>query len=245
MWGGADYERVAQQFASIHDDLVSRIAPNEGERWLDVGTGTGEVALRVARSGAEVTAIDISAQLLDQARAKPGAARVTWQLADAQALPFEDASFDGVVSCFAAIFAPDQARTAKELARVCRRGGRLGLTSWRPGAGPHTVYDRFAPSDGYLGVDEWGKEARVEEWLGESFELKFEERVWHLTGESPEAVYEEMTEGAPPVKALLETLDAERAGELRQALLDYWEDYRVDGGVDEPRAYLIVEGRRH
>jgi SAM-dependent methyltransferase len=244
MWGGADYERVARQFAPIHDDLVERLAPKPGERWLDVGTGTGEVALRAARAGAEVTAGDISEELLVLARAKPDADSVTWQLADAQALPFEDASFDAVSSCFAVIFAPDQQAAARELARVCRPGGRLGLTAWRPGSGPHSVFDRFAPSDGSLGVDEWGKEERVSEWLGASFELQFSEGVWHLVAPSPEVAFEDMTEGAPPLKALFTTLEPERAEEFRRAMLDYWEGFRAEGGIDEPRPYLIVEGRR-
>src|SRR5918912_2631100 len=128
MWGGADYERIAQRFAPVHDELVARLVPAPGERWLDVGTGTGEVALRAARGGAEVTAIDISNELLELARAKEDAERVSWELGDAQSLRFDDGAFDVVVSSFAVIFAPDQEAAAHELGRVCRRGGRLGLT---------------------------------------------------------------------------------------------------------------------
>src|SRR5918911_5325260 len=131
MWGGADYERIAQRFAPIHDELVARLAPSPGERWLDVGTGTGEVALRAARAGAEVTAIDISDELLDQARAKEGATSVRWELGDAQSLRFDDSAFDVVVSCFAVIFA-DQKAAAPELGRVCRSGGGGGAPA--PGA---------------------------------------------------------------------------------------------------------------
>src|SRR5205085_6894613 len=84
MWGGADYERVAQAFLPVHDELIARLQPRPGERWLDVGTGTGEIALRAARAGADVTAVDISSELLELARAKPDAERVRWQLGDAQ-----------------------------------------------------------------------------------------------------------------------------------------------------------------
>jgi SAM-dependent methyltransferase len=244
MWGGADYERIARRFAPIHDDLVARAAPFAGERWLDVGTGTGEVALRVARAGADVTAIDISESLLDIARTKSGAGDVHWELGDAQSLRFADAGFDGVTSCFAVIFAPMPEAAAGELARVCRSGGRLVLTAWRPEDGPHAIYDRFIRDESYSTADEWGNEARVAELLGEAFELQIDERVWHLTGESPEAVWELMAEGAPPVKALIGTLAPDRAVEFREAMLEYWAGFQANGGVDEPRRYLIVTGRR-
>jgi SAM-dependent methyltransferase len=244
MWGGADYDRIARQFAPIHDDLVKRLRPVVGERWLDVGTGTGEVALRVSRAGADVTAVDISKALLEIARAKPGAGGVTWELGDAQALPFDDGGFDGVVSCFAVIFAPNPEAAAHELARACRPGGRLGLTAWRPEDGPHAIYRRFVEDEAYATADEWGTEARVAELLGGAFELEIDEGVWHLTGESPEAVWELMTEGAPPVKALLATLGPDDADAFREAMLDYWAGFQSSGIVAEPRRFLIVTGRR-
>src|SRR5206468_1717988 len=109
---------------------------------------------------------------------------------------------------------------------------------------PHTIFDRFAPSDGYLGADEWGKEECVEEWLGDAFELAFSDGVWHMRVESPQAAWELMSEGAPPIKALLDTLDPERRQELRAAMLDFWKTFETADGVDEPRPFLIVEGRR-
>ena len=245
MWGGADYDRVARQFGPIHDELVVRLEPSPGEGWLDVGTGTGEVALRAAQAGPEVTAVDISESLLDIAREKPGADRVTWELGDAQALRFEDASFDVVVSCFAVIFAPDQEAAAGELARVCKPSGRLGLTGWRPEDAPHAIYKRFVPSDSMAGADQWGNEAHVHGLLDGAFELEIEERVWHLTADSPEAAWTLMSEGAPPVKALLGTLEAAEAAEFRAAMIERWEGFQAEGGpVDEPRRYLLVTGRR-
>jgi SAM-dependent methyltransferase len=243
MWGGADYERIAQRFAPIHDELVARLVPASGERWLDVGTGTGEVALRAARAGADVTAIDISEELLEQARAKEGADHVRWEVGDAQALRFGDSAFDVVVSCFAVIFA-DQDTAAPELGRVCRSGGRLGLTAWRPNEGLHALYEHFSPSDEPDPAERWGEEARLEELLGPAFELEIEERVWHLKVESPEAAWELMTEGAPPVKNLVATLDPERLAEFRAAMLDRWAGLRTADGVDDVREFLLVIGRR-
>ena len=244
MWGDADYDRVALQFAPIHDDLVARLGPSPGERWLDVGTGTGEVALRVARAGVEVAAVDISEKLLAVARTKPDAERVAWELGDAEALRFDDASFDTVVSCFAVIFAPDQEAASAELARVCKPGGRLGLTIWRPEDGPHAIYQRFVPSDAISGADQWGEDVHVRGLLGGAFELEIAEGVWHLTADSPEAAWTLMTEGAPPVKALLAKLDLAVAAEFRAAMLERWAGFQTEGRVDEPRRYLLVTGRR-
>jgi ubiquinone/menaquinone biosynthesis C-methylase UbiE len=244
MWGGADYERVAQKFAPIHDDLVRRLEPAAGERWLDVATGTGEVALRAARAGVDVTAVDISEGLLELARAKPGAERVRWELGDAQDLRFDDGAFDVVVSCFGVIFAPDTEGTASELARVCRSGGRLGLTAWRPEDGPHAIYNQFMPGAAHSIADEWGKEATVEKLLDGAFELRIDEGVWRLTAESPEAAWELMTEGAPPLKALLASLEAEQTKEFRQAMLERWAEFQTGEGVVEPRRFLIITGSR-
>ncbi|MDQ2984688.1 MAG: methyltransferase domain-containing protein [Actinomycetota bacterium] len=244
MWGAADYERVARRFAPIHDELVSSLEPAGGVRWLDLATGTGEIALRAARAGAAVTGADISERLLEQARAK-GAAEsleVVWELADAQDLPYADGAFDVVSSSFGVIFAPDQEAVARELARVAR--GRLGLTCWRPNEGPHAIYERFWPSDEVQGADDWGSEEHVMELLSPAFELEFEEGVWHLTGESPEDLWEVMTEGAPPVKALVATLEPDVLAEFRRAMLEHWAGFRTDDGVDEPRRYLLVGGKR-
>jgi len=241
MWGAADYERVAQRFAGIHDQLVSRLAPRAGDRWLDVATGTGEVAVRAARAGAEVTALDIAPRLLDQARSK--SSDVTWVEGDAQALPFADGSFEVVSSCFGLIFAPAQEVAAREVARVC--SDRLGLTVWRPDEGPHAIYAAFSGEqrEGPTS-DDWGREERLEELLGDAFELELEEHVWWLEGETPEGVFDLMSNGAPPLRALLDSLQPERAEAFREAMLEHWSKFQTSEGVREPRSYLLVLGRR-
>src|SRR5438270_4600745 len=145
MWGGGTYERIAERFAPVHDELVRRLEPGPGVRWLDLATGTGGVALRAARAGAHVTGLDFAPAMLEQARAKGEAEglEIRWELGNAQSLPYDDREFDVVSSCFGVIFAPDQAAVARELARVCRTGGRLGLANWRPNEGLHAIYQRF------------------------------------------------------------------------------------------------------
>jgi SAM-dependent methyltransferase len=241
LWSGGQYELVAARFAEIHDALVENLAPRAGERWLDVATGTGEVALRAARTGADVTGLDIAPRLLEQARAK--SSEVEWVEGDAQALPFADGAFDVVSSSFGLIFAPEQELVAGEVARVCR--GRLGLTVWRPNEGPHAIYAAFSGDQpAWPSPDDWGREERLRELLGDAFELQLQERVWWLEGDSPEDVWELMSTGAPPVKALLDSLEPDRRAEFRAAMLEYWTQFQTPDGVREPRHYLLVQGVR-
>ena len=131
-WSGASYERIAETFAPIHDRIVAALAIGPGAGLLDVACGTGGVALRAARAGADVVGIDISADQLAKARraAEAEGLSIRFDEGDCQELPYDDAGFDAVASAFGAIFAPDHERTAAELARVCRPGGRLALTAW-------------------------------------------------------------------------------------------------------------------
>ena len=243
LWGGADYERIAERFAPVHEALLEHLAVKAGEQVLDVATGTGEVALRAARSGAQVTGLDLAPALLEQARVKADqeSLAVEWVEGNAEALPFDDGSFDVVCSNFGVIFADAEA-AARELGRVCRSGGRLGLTAWRPNAGLHRIYRKFDPRDDP--PERWGEQSRLQELLGADFELRIEERVWALEGDTPEDVWELMTTAAPPVKALVQKLGAQQLAAFRAEMLEHWRGFEQDGRVSEPRGYLLVWGRR-
>jgi SAM-dependent methyltransferase len=242
MWGGADYARLAERFAPIHGRLVDALGARAGVRWLDLATGTGAVAARARRAGADVVAMDVSESLLAQARAN--APDVDFRLADMQALPLEDESFDVVSCCFGVMFPPDSAAVAGELARVCRRGGRLGITAWPPVERLEAIYAAFA-RERAGNYDLWGDEAAIPGLLGGSFELEISREPWTLAGESPEALWDFHISAAPPAKAFLATLDEEGAAGYREAMLDYWRDFAVaGGGVLERRDYLLVLGRR-
>lgn len=162
VWGSAPWECLALTMADIHDDLVTRLAPRRGERWLDVATGTGAVALRAARSGAEVTAQDIAPRLLDWARSLAAAEGLTvaFDVGDVADLPYADRSFDVVSSAHGVSFAADHEAAAAELARVCRPSGRLGLTDWLPDCYPdfEEMLARFRDPDAGGGVrrHNWG-----------------------------------------------------------------------------------------
>lgn len=243
LWGGADYERIAERFAPVHDALLAALAVDPGERVLDVATGTGGVALGAARLGARVTGLDVAPALLEQARVKAGreSLDVEWVEGNAESLPFDDGSFDVVCSSFGVIFADAEA-AAPELGRVCRSGGRLGLTAWQPNAGLHRIYRKFDPREDP--PERWGDPSRLSELLGADFELQVEERVWTLEGDSPEDVWDLVSTSAPPVKAFVEKLGPEKLAAFRGELLEHWRGFERDGRVAEPRGYLLVTGRR-
>src|SRR5688500_9762655 len=134
-WAAGDYAAVAEQIDEVPPrDLLERVAIRPGEEVLDVATGTGNVALPAAAAGAQVIGLDITPELFDTARlraAKKGV-NVVWLEGDAEALPFDDESFDAVLSVFGVQFAPRHEVVAEELARVTRPGGRIGLVNWTP-----------------------------------------------------------------------------------------------------------------
>jgi SAM-dependent methyltransferase len=139
---------------------------------LDVAAGNGNASLAAARRGGEVTATDYVGALLDGTRARAAAegARIEIKEADAEALPFDDASFDVVLSTFGVMFTPNQEQAAAELLRVCRPGGRIGLANWTPtgfiGQMFKIVGSHVPPPAGIRSPLEWGTEARLGELLG-------------------------------------------------------------------------------
>jgi ubiquinone/menaquinone biosynthesis C-methylase UbiE len=212
-----------------------------------VATGTGGVAVRAARSGAQVVGLDLTPVLLEHAHEAAAAAEVELELVegDAQRLPFADGSFDVVVSCFGVIFAPDRVAAANELGRVCRPGGRLGLTVWRPDEGFHALADRFLGERPSSDAGAWGEEGALEELLGDAFELEVEERAFALESESLDAYYEWATTAVPPMAAFMQRLEPSRRGEFRDYFMEtHARHVRADGSVAEERKYLLARGRR-
>ncbi len=135
MWAMGDYPLVASEvIPDLGEVLVGACGVREGDVVLDLACGCGNVAIPAALRGASVIACDLSPELLDAGRrlAAQRGADVTWREADAEALPFEDESFDVVLSCVGVMFAPHHQASADEMIRVCRRGGTIGLVSWTP-----------------------------------------------------------------------------------------------------------------
>jgi SAM-dependent methyltransferase len=239
---------MASRLAAIHDHLVARLAPARGERWLDVGTGTGAVALRAARGGARVTGVDLSPVMIDTARrlAREQGAGIRFEVGDAESLPYEDASFDVVASALGVFLAPDHAAAGRELARVCRAGGRLGVVAWRPDPGAERMHAPFWPpaEPGAGDRRDWGREEYLAELLGQEFELQFEEGELHLTAGSGDELWQLFTSHDGAAKAQVDSLHPRRAQEYRRAYVAYHERHRANGRISLPRRYLLTLGRR-
>ena len=134
MWASGDFAVIAHGVHAVAERLVDSADPIAGCDVLDVATGSGNAAIAAARYGCKVTGLDYVPALLERGRERAAAERlaVTFVEGDAQALPFDDASFDLVVSVFGVMFAPNQAQAASELVRVCRPGGRIVTACWQP-----------------------------------------------------------------------------------------------------------------
>jgi SAM-dependent methyltransferase len=133
-WSSGDYAVVGTTLQIVGEDLCEALDVRAGQTVLDVAAGNGNVALAAARRWCDVTVVDYVGALLDRARERAAAERLSIEFreADAEALPFADESFDVVVSTFGVMFTPDQDRAAAELVRVCKRGGKIGLANWTP-----------------------------------------------------------------------------------------------------------------
>jgi ubiquinone/menaquinone biosynthesis C-methylase UbiE len=239
-WSGASYERLAETYAPIHDRVVPALEIEPGDRVLDVACGTGAVALRAARAGADVVGIDISADQLAKARdaaAEAGVA-IRFEEGDCQELPFAALEFDAVASTFGAVFALDHERTAAELARVCRVGGRLALTAWAEDhwSAVNARAGRTFPAS--ANPYEWAEEEHVRELLGATFDLEFQTGTWRIEAGSGEELWELASTSMPPLKAWLAEQSAEARERAEQVYLDY-----LEPGVLE-RTYLLVLGTR-
>lgn len=251
VWSSAPYEHVADTILHMHDHLVARLGPQPGERWLDVATGTGAVALRAAGAGAAVTGVDLAPTLVETARqrATEEGLSIEFEVGDAECLPYKDASFDVVSSAIGVMFAPDHAAVARELARVCRLGGRLGLTFWCSQGG---VADMFAvmrpfmppPPAGAGNQFDWGRVEYAESFLSDAFTLEFEEGDAPQEGTSGEAIWQLFSSSYGPTKTLVDALDPGRREELHHTFADYFEGHRVGDGIRQPRPYLLVLGER-
>jgi SAM-dependent methyltransferase len=245
--GEATYERLAALLEPIEDELVMRLAPAPGDRVLDIVTGSGALALRAARAGAEVTAIDSSELIVAKVRfdAEDAGLAIAVDTGQPEHLPYDDRSFDVLVSNFGLVYAPDHAIVAAELARVARPGARLGFTAWRPNPKLSDLYRRFTdePIEGREAY-EWGREDHVEDMLGDDFELDFHDGTLWIAAASGEELWELFSTTAPPVVSVLGRLDDAGAEEFHRSFVALYEDYRGDGGIRAPRRYLSVLGRR-
>jgi ubiquinone/menaquinone biosynthesis C-methylase UbiE len=170
-WASGDYAVIGTTLQIVGEQLCESMNLSAGSRVLDIAAGNGNATLAAARRFCTVTSTDYVGALLERGRERAAAERldVEFRVADAEALPFDDGSFDAVVSTFGIMFAPDQARAAAEAARVCRSGGVIGLSNWTPGSFIGQMFTLVShylpPAPGMQSPMRWGSADAVRGWF--------------------------------------------------------------------------------
>ncbi|MBG0797432.1 class I SAM-dependent methyltransferase [Methylocystis sp. L43] len=250
--GGAHYEDISRGIADSIEHCVLRLDPKHGERVLDLATGTGWTSRVVARRGANVTGVDISEKLIETAIecAKSEKLDIAYEIGDAESLPFEDGKFDAVISTCGVMFASRPEAAAAELARVCKKGGRIALTTWLSDS---NLFKMFMVMKPYMpppptpappSLFEWGKTEHIKELLDSNFDLAFERGTSFYREPSGEAAWRTFSTGYGPTHSLAENLDAARRAELERDFVAFHEGFRNEIGICVPREYWLTVGVR-
>jgi ubiquinone/menaquinone biosynthesis C-methylase UbiE len=243
MWGSGNYAAVAERISQAGELVIERSGLEPGMDLLDVACGTGNATIPAARAGARVTGLDFAPELLEIARERGSDAmvEVEWVEGDAQELPFEDASFDRVISTFGHMFAPDHRRTADEMRRVCRPDGRIAIACWTPEGKIGEMFRRIGaisppPPDGFQPPTLWGTEEHVRELLGDGVEFARHQVEWNA--ESIEGYADFMENSFGPLINAREQLGGDV---VHETYLDYLNDVNeADDGTMRFRGEYLV-----
>lgn len=249
-WMAGDFGEIAKYAVKEGEHFIARLSLKPGLRVLDVACGTGNATLPAARSGADVTGVDIAPNLLEQARQRAAAENLSikFQEGDAEDLPFQDGEFDVVTTMFGAMFAPRPERTAAELLRVCKSGGVVAMANWTPegfiGKNFRLTSKFVPPPPGIQPPILWGDEKVVRE--------RFAHGVAKLTIERhnvnfkypfpPDKVVALFREYFGPTKTAFARLDSAGQSQLTGELVSLWKEHNLstDGGTQIEGEYLEV-----
>ena len=257
MWASGDYPAMVQAFLTpLGPRLVEAAGITAGQRVLDVGAGTGNASLPAAATGAHVTASDLTPELLEagRARAEAEGLELEWVEADAEHLPFPDASFDVVISSIGVMFAPHHQQAADELVRVCRPGGTLALLSWTPESlvgGLFRTMKPYAPAPppGAQPAPLWGGEDHLRALLGNRVALDSAEKgILEVTAfATPAEFCAHFQDSYGPTIAVRKNAERQgKAEEFDEAFSAFFEQANL-GTPDQARfemEYLVTVGTR-
>jgi 2-polyprenyl-6-hydroxyphenyl methylase/3-demethylubiquinone-9 3-methyltransferase len=256
MWALGNYHRFATATVwELGPVLVNACGITAGQRVLDVAAGTGNVAIRAAQAGAGVVASDVRPEHFTAGAraARDAGVDLEWVEGDAEALPFPDGAFDVVTSCFGVMFAPNHQAAARELLRVCRPGGTIGLMSFTPdGAGGEffRLLSSYAPPapPGAQPPLLWGTEEHLRRLFGAGAQsLTTTRHEYFETASSPREYFELFRDTFGPMVAISASLSDERRAELEAAFLqfiDRWNRGTAQGPVKIPYEYLLAVARK-
>ncbi|MEW6453506.1 MAG: class I SAM-dependent methyltransferase [Pseudomonadota bacterium] len=247
-WASGDYAIVGATLQIVGEMLCETVDLRSNQRVLDVAAGNGNATLAAARRFAEVVSTDYVGALLERGRERAEAERfdVTFREADAEKLPYADGSFDVVLSTFGVMFTPDQAQAAKEMLRVCRRGGKIGMANWTPDGFIGRLFKLIGkyvpPTPGMKSPAMWGNKAHLEALFGPNASIKTESRHFMFRYKSPRHWMEVFRTYYGPVHKTFAALDPSKQSALEvdlHALLDEL-NVATDGTLVVPGEYLEI-----
>jgi SAM-dependent methyltransferase len=253
VWGTGPYQNVTDTIHDLHDIVIDRLDPKPGVKWLDLACGTGAVAELAAERSAAVTGVDLAPALIETARERAGerGLDIDYRVGDCENLEFEDGVFDVVSSTCGVMFAPDHEATARELGRVVRPGGRIGLANWTPAENGLAALFRLmkpfqpTPPAGVGYPFDWGDEQHVEKLLGDAFDLDIERHISPLRLPNGEAYWALFSSSYGPTRTLVEALDDERREELHRSWVEFADtDLARNGEIEHEREWILVLGTR-
>jgi SAM-dependent methyltransferase len=254
MWIAGDFGEIAKSIEQGAEEFVGRLALKPGMKVLDVACGTGNLAIPAAKGGADVTGIDIAPNLIEQAQARATAQGVNavFEIGDAEALPYDDDSFDIVMTMFGAMFAPRPDVTATELIRVCKPGGLIAMANWTPEAFTGQMFKTGAkhvpPPPGMPSPVLWGKEEVVQERFAEGIsDLQMtRQKIMFNYPFGPAEVVEHFRLYFGPTQKAFESLDADGQAALRADLEELWKsnNQATDGTTRVESEYLEVRATK-
>ena len=248
-WTSGDYAVIGTTLQIVGESLAEAVDVRAGERVLDVAAGNGNATLAAARRFARVTSTDYVPHLLEKgaARAKAEGLDIQFQVADAEALPFEEGAFDVALSTFGAMFTPDQNRAARELVRVVRSGGRIGMANWTPegfiGQLFRVIATHVPPPAGAPSPVQWGSEPRIVELFGaEATDLRCVRRYFNFRYQSAPHWIEVFRNFYGPTHKAYAALDSAGQARLTDDLTALLERLNVGGpnSLVVPSEYLEV-----
>ena len=254
VWGKArsSYEEFSEHLSEAIQHCVKLLDPRPNEKVLDVATGTGWAARLVAIQESEVTGLDFSEEMIIAARelALRYGLSIKFDVGDAENLPYEDCSFDVVLSTFGVIFVSRPKQAAIELARVCKKRGRLGLTTWPPNGTIAQLSREVTAKYRHSSPDEpplpspydWGDSERVSELLGQWFDLRFEKGCTMLHEPNSKKIWDLWIRSHGLMIAKLEKLSPRDVKAFREEFLAFHDRFRDQFGIAVPRDYLISIG---
>lgn len=248
-WGSGDYAKIGTTLQIVGEELAEAMDLSPDARVLDVAAGNGNATLAFARRWCHVTSTDYVNTLLARSEARAAAEDlpVNYQIADAEALPFEDGAFDAVVSTFGVMFTPNQKQAASELARACRSGGKIGLANWTPGSFIGALFKTLGaqvpPPAGVHSPALWG----TREWIDTTFggtmaTISYQEKNFVFRYRSPAHFVDVFRTYYGPVHKAFLALDATQQATLEANILAAIAERNTatDGSMRVPAAYAEI-----